>query len=162
VALAPVFAFLWQRLGRRNPSSPAKFAFGLFFAAVAFAIVAYASTLIPATGGADLTEAQKVGPLWLVLVYFIQSLGELCLSPVGLSTWTKLSPGRLIGLMMGVWFLSISIGDFVAGIMGGKFDEKAEGALVHLFGNVALITIIAAVVLAALTPLIKRLTPRTA
>jgi proton-dependent oligopeptide transporter, POT family len=162
VLLAPVFAFIWQGLGRRNPSSPLKFSFGLFFAALAFAIVAYASTLIPMTGGEGLTEAQKVGPLWLVLVYFIQSLGELCLSPVGLSTVTKLSPGRLVGLMMGVWFLSISIGDFVAGIMGGMFNEKAEGALVHLFGNVALITIIAAVVLAALTPLVKRLTPRTA
>jgi POT family proton-dependent oligopeptide transporter len=161
VMLAPVFALIWQRLGRRNPSSPAKFSFGLFFAALAFAIVALASTMVPATVG-ELTEAQKVGPLWLVAVYFFQTLGELCLSPVGLSTVTKLSPGRLVGLMMGVWFLSISIGNFVAGIMGGAFNEKAEGALVHLFGTVAVITIIAAVVLLALTPLIKKMTPRAA
>jgi POT family proton-dependent oligopeptide transporter len=66
----------------------------------------------------------------------------------------------MVGLMMGVWFLSISIGNFIAGIMGGSFNEKAEGALVKLFGTVAIITIIAAVVLAVLTPLIKRMTPR--
>jgi len=160
VMLAPVFAAIWQMLGRRNPSSPAKFAYGLFFAALAFGVVAFASTLLPATGGAQLSEAQKVGPLWLVAVYFVQTLGELCLSPVGLSTVTKLSPARLVGLMMGVWFLSISIGDFVAGIMGGAFNEKAEGALVKLFGTVAVITIIAAAVLAALTPFIKKMAAR--
>jgi POT family proton-dependent oligopeptide transporter len=162
VSLAPVFAVIWQKLGNRNPSSPAKFSFGLFFAAIAFAIVAFASTLIPMTSGAELAEVQKVGPLWLVVVYFFQTLGELCLSPVGLSTVTKLSPARMVGLMMGVWFLSISIGNFVAGIMGGMFDEKAEGALFKLFGIVALITIIAAVVLMVLTPFIKKLTPRAA
>ena len=160
VALAPVFALIWQKMGDRDPSSPAKFSAGLFFAAIAFGIVAFASSLLPATGGAALTEAQKVGPLWLVAVYFFQSLGELCLSPVGLSTVTKLSPARLVGLMMGVWFLSISIGDFVAGLMGGAFNEKAEGALVKLFGTVAVITIIAAAVLAALTPFIKRMAAR--
>jgi POT family proton-dependent oligopeptide transporter len=157
-----VFAAIWLKLGKRNPSSPAKFSIGLFFAALAFAVVAIASTLIPMTGGADLTEAQKVGPLWLVGVYFLQTLGELCLSPVGLSTVTKVSPARLVGLMMGVWFLSISIGNFVAGIMGGMFNEKAEGALVHLFGIVAVITIIASVVLLALTPLIRKMTPQAA
>lgn len=162
VSLAPVFAFIWQKMGNRNPSSPAKFSFGLFFAALAFAIVTFASTLIPLTGSAELTEMQKVGPMWLVAVYFFQTLGELCLSPVGLSTVTKLSPGRMVGLMMGVWFLSISIGNFVAGIMGGMFDEKAEGALVKLFGIVALITIAAALLLAVLTPFIKKLTPRAA
>lgn len=160
VLLAPVFALIWQKLGERDPSSPAKFSAGLVFAAIAFGIIAYVSTLLPATGGKELTEAQKVGPFWLVIVYFFQTLGELCLSPVGLSTVTKLAPARLVGLMMGVWFLSISIGDFVAGLMGGAFNEKAEGALVKLFGTVAIITIIAAIVLAALTPFIKRMTAR--
>ena len=160
VLLAPVFALIWQKLGERDPSSPAKFSAGLFFAAIAFGIVAFVSTLVPATGGAELSEAQKVGPLWLVLVYFFQTLGELCLSPVGLSTVTKLSPARLVGLMMGVWFLSISIGDFVAGIMGGAFNEKAEGALVTMFGTVAIITIIASIILAVLTPFIKKMTAR--
>jgi POT family proton-dependent oligopeptide transporter len=160
VALAPVFAALWVRLGRRNPSSPTKFALGLFFAALAFAVVAFASTLVPATGGAELNDAQRVAPFWLVIVYLLQAVGELCLSPVGLSTTTKLAPARLVGLMMGVWFLSISIGDFVAGIMGGMFNEKAEGALLKMFGSVAAITMLAAALLFALTPLIKRMTPR--
>lgn len=161
VAFAPVFAALWLRLGRRNLSDPAKFSIGLIFAAAAFAIVAFVSTTIPATSGAtELTDAQKVAPFWLVIVYLLQAFGELCISPVGLSTTTKLAPARMVGLMMGVWFLSISIGDFVAGILGGMFNEKAEGALFTLFGSVALITIIAAFILIALTPLIKRMTPR--
>ena len=162
VLLAPVFAAAWVKLGRRNPSSPAKFALGLIFAAVAFAIIAFASTLVRATGGVELNEAQKVGPLWLVAVYFFQALGELSLSPVGLSTVTKVSPGRMVGLMMGVWFLALSIGNFLAGIMGGNFDEKKEGALLSMFGTVALITIIAAVLLFALTPLIRKMTPQSA
>jgi POT family proton-dependent oligopeptide transporter len=111
---------------------------------------------------ADLSETQKVSPLWLVAVYFFQTLGELSLSPVGLSTVTKVSPGRMVGLMMGVWFLALSIGNFLAGIMGGAFDEKKEGALLHMFGTVALITIIAAALLAALTPIIKKMTPQAA
>ena len=162
VLLAPVFAAIWVKLGRRNPPSPAKFALGLVFAAVAFGIVAFASTLLRASGGLELSEAQKVGPLWLVAVYFFQALGELSLSPVGLSTVTKVSPGRMVGLMMGVWFLALSIGNYLAGIMGGNFDEKKEGALLSMFGTVALITIIAAVILFALTPLIKKMTPQSA
>jgi POT family proton-dependent oligopeptide transporter len=162
VLIAPVFAAVWVKLGKRNPSSPAKFALGLVFAAIAFAIVAFASSLVRATGGAELSDAQKVGPLWLVAVYFFQALGELSLSPVGLSTVTKVSPGRMVGLMMGVWFLALSIGNFLAGIMGGAFDEKREGALLHMFGSVALITIVAALLLAVLTPLIKKMTPQSA
>src|SRR6266496_5629656 len=160
VSLAPVFAILWQKLGNKNPSSPGKFAYGLFFAALAFAIVAFSSTLIPGTGGVELSDFAKVSPLWLVAVYFLQALGELCVSPVGLSTVTKVSPARMVGLMMGVWFLALSIGNYLAGIMGGMFNEKTEGALVKMFATVAVITIIAAVVLAVLTPLIKRMTPR--
>ncbi|MCU1265223.1 MAG: Di-/tripeptide transporter [Acidobacteria bacterium] len=163
VLLAPVFAIIWQGLGRRNPSSPMKFAYGLVLAAAAFAVVAFASTLVPVKGGGgDLSEFQKVSPMWLVVVYFLQALGELCLSPVGLSTVTKVSPGRMVGLMMGVWFLALSIGNFLAGIMGGMFNEKQEGALVKMFGTVAGITIVAAVVLALLTPLIRKMTPRSA
>src|SRR6267142_1687844 len=100
ILLAPVFAGLWQKLGDRQPSSPGKFAFGLFFAGFAFVVVTIASML---TGGG------RVSPLWLIVVYFLQSIGELCLIPVGLSTVTKLAPPRMVGLMLGVWFLSISI-----------------------------------------------------
>ena len=160
VSLAPVFAILWQRLGNKNPSSPMKFACALVLGGIAFAIVAFASTLIPSTGGAVLSEVQKVGPMWLVAVYFVQALGELCLSPVGLSSVTKISPGRMVGLMMGVWFLALSIGNYLAGVMGGMFNEETEGALVKLFGSVAGFTLLAALVLFLLTPIVKRMTPR--
>ena len=150
ILLAPVFAGVWIWMGRRNPSSPVKFAVGLIFAGLAFALVAFASTL---TGGG------KVSPWWLVAVYLLQTLGELCLSPVGLSTVTKLSPARMVGLMMGVWFLSISFGNFIAGKLGGEFTPD-PGALARLFGGVAAITGVAALILFALTPLIKRMTPR--
>ena len=139
-------------MGRRNPSSPVKFAVGLLFAGLAFALVAFASTL---------TGAGKVSPLWLVAVYLLQTLGELCLSPVGLSTVTKLSPARMVGLMMGVWFLSISFGNYIAGRLGGDFTPEAN-ALARLFGSVAGITFVAALILFALTPLVKRMTPRAA
>jgi POT family proton-dependent oligopeptide transporter len=148
IVFAPVFAWLWLKLGRRDPSSPAKFAYGLFFVSISFAVISFASTL---------TGAGKVSPLWLVLVYLLQTIGELCLSPVGLSTVTKLSPARMVGLMMGVWFLSISIGDYFAGRVLTFFKE---GALLTLFGSVALTTFAAALVLALLTPLITKMTPR--
>ncbi|MFL6332430.1 MAG: peptide MFS transporter [Pyrinomonadaceae bacterium] len=150
ILLAPVFAGVWLWLGRRNPSSPVKFAVGLIFAGLAFGLVAFASTL---------TGAGKVSPWWLVAVYLLQTLGELCLSPVGLSTVTKLSPARMVGLMMGVWFLSISFGNFIAGKLGGEFTPE-PAALARLFGGVAAITGVAALILFALTPLVKKMTPR--
>jgi len=150
ILLAPVFAGIWVWMGRRNPSSPVKFAVGLLFAGLAFALVAFASTL---------TGAGKVSPFWLIGVYLLQTLGELCLSPVGLSTVTKLSPARMVGLMMGVWFLSISFGNYIAGRLGGDFTPE-PGALARLFGVVAGITFVAALILFALTPLIKKMTPR--
>jgi POT family proton-dependent oligopeptide transporter len=153
ILLAPVFAGIWMKLGRSEPSSPVKFAFGLMFSGLAFALIAFASRL---------TGAGKVSLWWLVGVYFIQTLGELCLSPVGLSTVTKLSPARMVGLMMGVWFLSISIGSFIGGLAAGVFNENAEGALFRLFGIFALVSLFGAGLLAVLTPYIKKMTPRTA
>lgn len=152
-SLAPVFAVIWLKLGKRDPSSPAKFAFGLLFAGLGFLVIAYASSL---------TGSGKVSMLWLISVYLLHTIGELCLSPVGLSTMTKLAPARMVGLMMGVWFLSIAIGNQVAGRVAGFFTSEAEGALVTLFSTVALITIGASIVLALLTPAIKRLIPRRA
>jgi POT family proton-dependent oligopeptide transporter len=150
ILLAPVFAALWVRLGRRQPSSPAKFALGLIFAGLAFALMALASTL---------TGAGRVSPLWLVFCYLLQTFGELCLSPVGLSTVTKLSPARLVGLMMGTWFLFTSFGEFIAGWSMRYLNENDQ---VRLFGTVAGITFIAAALLAVLTPLVKKMIPREA
>ncbi len=154
ILLAPVFSWLWLKLDRRQPSSPMKFSFGLIFAGLGFVVLAYASTF--AVGGS------RVGPSWLVLVYLLHTIGELCLSPVGLSTTTKLAPGRLVGLMMGVWFLSISFGNYAGGWVAGFFDATVEGALWKLFGSVALTTIAAGGVLILLTPSIKKLMGRVA
>jgi POT family proton-dependent oligopeptide transporter len=151
ITLAPVFAFIWQRMGQRQPSSPAKFAFGLLFAGVAFVVIAFASTL---------TGTGRVSPFWLVVVYFLQTLGELCLSPVGLSTITKLSPARMVGMMMGVWFLSIAIGSYIAGRTTQLFQGSSPGLLARAFGTFAAITLAAALLLTILTPLIKKMTPQ--
>ena len=150
IILAPVFAFIWQMMGDRQPSSPAKFAFGLLFAGIAFLVITFA---------ASLTGAGRVSPWWLVLVYFIQTVGELCLSPVGLSTISKLSPVRMVGLMMGVWFLSISIGSYIAGRTTQLFEQGTPQVLTRAFGIFAGITLAAALLLAVLTPLIRRMTP---
>ena len=149
--LAPVFAVIWQKMGQRQPSSPGKFALGLLFAGIAFAIICFASTL---------TGAGRVSPLWLVVVYLFQTFGELCLSPVGLSTVTKLAPARMVGLMMGVWFLSISIGSYIAGRTTQLFQGSTPGLLTRAFGIFAAITLVAALLLTLLTPLIKKMTPR--
>jgi POT family proton-dependent oligopeptide transporter len=147
IILAPIIGAVWQKLADRQPSSPGKFTIGLFFAGIAFVVIAFASTL--AANG-------RVSPMWLVIVYFLQTIGELCLSPVGLSTVTKLSPARMVGLMLGVWFLSISIGSYIARL----FEGNDTAVLTRAFGIFAGITLLAAIVLAVLTPLIKKMTPR--
>src|SRR5215211_1723747 len=152
IIFAPIIGAVWQKLANRQPSSPGKFTIGLFFAGIAFAVIAFASTL---------TGNGRVSPMWLVLVYFLQTIGELCLSPVGLSTVTKLSPGRMVGLMLGVWFLSISIGSYIAGLTTRLFEGNDTAVLVRGFGIFAGITLVAAVILLVLTPVIKRMTPRS-
>jgi POT family proton-dependent oligopeptide transporter len=147
VLLAPIVSIIWDRLGSRQPSSPIKFALGLLGGSLAFWVVAYAASLT--TGG-------KVSVNWLILVYLLQTLGELCLSPVGLSLMTKLAPQRITGLMMGVFFFSIATGNLVAGLIGGSFEANAA-SLVSLFSWVAGVTLGAAVLLVALTPFVKKL-----
>jgi POT family proton-dependent oligopeptide transporter len=147
IALAPVFAWTWVHLGRREPSSPAKFSLGLLFVGLGFLVVAIAARL---SG----PEGQPVSPLWLILLYLCHTIGELSLSPVGLSTVTKLAPARLVGSMMGVWFLSLSLGNFIGGRVAGLFETFP---LPSLFGAVFLTTTASAVVLALLVRPIRRL-----
>ncbi len=137
VILAPVFAWLWLKMGRREPSSPTKFALGLLLGGLAFAILVPAAYVV--VGGS------KVGPYWLTGTYLLQTLGELCLSPVGLSTMTKLAPARAAGFIMGIWFLSDSIGNWLAGKAASMYSSMP---LPTLFGYSAGFTILAAVVLA--------------
>ena len=140
IILAPIFAFIWQSMGDRQPSSAAKFAFGLLFAGIAFAVITLA---------ASFTGAGRVSPWWLVVVYFIQTMGEMCLSPVGLSTISKLSPVRMVGLMMGVWFLSISVGSYIAGRTTQLFVAGTPEVLTRAFGIFAGISLAAALNLTA-------------
>ncbi|SPF46148.1 Uncharacterized transporter YclF [Candidatus Sulfopaludibacter sp. SbA4] len=141
VALAPVFAWLWLALNRKRlePPSPAKFSLGLVFAGSAFAI------LVPAAMIA--AHGVQVSLWWLVGTYFLQTIGELSLSPVGLSAMTKLAPERAAGFMMGIWFLSTSIGNWLAGEAASVYSSMP---LPTLFGSVAAFTIGAALVLALL------------
>jgi len=147
ITLAPVISLVWLKLGDRQPSSPVKFAFGLLGASAGFWVVMYA---------ASLTGAGRVSVNFLLLVYFLHSVGELCLSPVGLSITTKLAPQRIAGLMMGVWFGSIALGNYVAGYVGGSFKADAS-TLVPIFGWVGAITLFAAISLLLLNPFIKKL-----
>ncbi len=149
ILLAPVFAWLWVRLGRREPSVAAKFAFGLLFIGLAFLI------LVPAGGMAQTAPGVRVSPWWLVASYGVSELGELCLSPVGLSAVTKLSPVRIVGLMMGVWFLSNAFGNKLAGWAAGFFSITP---LDTLFGVVATVLLGAAGVIFLLVKPIRRLT----
>src|SRR5213593_3965039 len=146
ILLAPAFAWLWQRLGPRQPSSPAKFALALLFVGAAFVL------LMPA--GAIAQGGVKISPLWLVAVYFIEELGELCLSPVGLSVVTKLAPRQVVGLMMGVFFLSNALGNKLAGWSAGFISTTP---LPTLFGVTAAMTLGAAAVMFLLIKPVQRL-----
>ncbi len=147
VTLAPVFAWLWLRLGRHQPTSPAKFAYALLLLGGSFLLLAFAAHLYE-------RAHVKVSPFWLVALYFLHALGELSLSPVGLSTVTKLAPARIVGLMMGVWFLALSLGNFLAGVVAGFFGSFP---LPRLFGAVFLTTTASALLLALLVKPIRGL-----
>jgi len=151
IALAPFFAWLWVALSKRKlePSSPAKFSLGLILVGLGFAVMVWASIL---TKG----QSQQVGLLWLNLTYLLHTCGELCLSPVGLSTVTKLAPHRKVGQMMGIWFMSISLGNVLAGKVAGQFTNT-DFPLPQLFGVVTATTIGAGFILALLIRPIRRL-----
>ena len=146
ITFAPVFAWLWMRLGRREPSSPTKFAYALVFVGAGFALLVPAATL--AAGGV------KVSPMWLVATYLLHTWGELSISPVGMSAMTKLAPLRIGGLIMGVWYLSISIGNFTGGRISSLYGTMP---LPTLFGVVGGTGVAAGVVMFFLAGPIKRL-----
>ena len=148
IMFAPAFAWLWIRLSSREPSSPAKFAWGLGFVSLGFLTVAVAALISQLSGGA------RVSPIWLIMVFLFFTFGELALSPVGLSTVTKLAPTRLVGTMMGVWFLSISLGNFFGARVAGLFETFP---LPKLFGAVCLTTGASALLLALIVKPIRNL-----
>jgi POT family proton-dependent oligopeptide transporter len=119
ITLAPVFASLWVALGRRklDPSIPVKFGLGLLLLAAGFIIMAGAAKTV--------ASGEKAWPAWLIATYLVHTFGELCLSPVGLSSVTKLAPRKLVGQMMGAWFLATSLGNLIAGLLAGNFDPNS-------------------------------------
>ena len=143
-----MFAWLWVWLNKRGrePSSPAKFSLGLVLLGSGFLVMVAAA--LAAAGG------HRVSPLWLVLTYLLHTFGELSLSPVGLSTVTKLSPHRTVGQMMGVWFMSMSLGNLIAGRVAGQFEAMP---LPLLFGAVAGVAIGAGVLLALFVRPLRRM-----
>jgi POT family proton-dependent oligopeptide transporter len=117
IIISPIFAWIWIKLGSKQPSSPAKFTLALLFAGLAFLLLVPAGSMVQ--GGA------RIGPWWLVGCYFLEELGEVALSPVGLSVVTKLAPTRIVGIMMGVWFLSNAAGNKIAG-WAAQFIPRPE------------------------------------
>lgn len=149
ILFAPAFAALWVNLGRRNldPSAPAKFAAGLILMGIGFMVMFFAARYV--------VMGEKVMPTWLILTYLFHTFGELCLSPVGLSSMTKLAPARFVGQVMGLWFLATAVGNNLAGQFSGEIDsvEAMPGQFLYLFWW----GVIAGVVLLVLTPFIKKM-----
>jgi POT family proton-dependent oligopeptide transporter len=142
ILIAPMFAWLWVKLGERNPTSTIKFAVGLLFGGISFII------LIPIAGKLG------VSPIWLTLTYLLQTIGELCLSPVGMSTMTKLAPMRIASMMMGVWYVSISVGDYISGLLASVYETMP---LPQLFGTVGATAIVLGAILAMFNKPMKKL-----
>ncbi len=144
VIFAPVFAWFWMKLGKRQPSTPIKFAIGIILAGLSFLVM-----VLPVMGG----SGELVSPLWLVLSFLLVVLGELCLSPVGLSVTTKLAPAAFSAQTMSMWFLTNACGQALNAKVVGLFDKISEAAY---FGSIGLISIILGIILVLLSPVIKR------
>jgi POT family proton-dependent oligopeptide transporter len=149
IVLAPVFGAMWTWLAHRdrNPSIPVKFALGLLGLAVGFFVLAW--------GAANATPEAGASMAWLVVTYFLFTCGELALSPVGLSSMTKLAPPGRLGQMMGVWFIAAALGNLFAGLVAGSLETLAPSAL---FQAVAIFTAGAGIVALLLSPWVKGLT----
>src|SRR5205807_176445 len=139
--------WMWIRLGPREPSSPVKFTLGLVFLSLSFLLIMPAAHIFE-------QSQMRVSPMWLIGLYFLQAIGELCLSPVGLSMVTKLSPARIVGFMMGIWFFATAMGNYVAGWMAGLVGHRNFSEVFMIaFVTSAVVTLI----LAIMIPIIRRL-----
>lgn len=151
ISLAPIFSKWWE--SKYNPPANVKYAIGLTFLAIGMGCVAFGSSGIEA--GA---KTASVSMIWLVLVYFFHTLGELCISPVGLSYVSKLVPGKMIAFMFGLWYLAIAIGNKVAGIFGESSEKIAEvNGISYFFWALTIIPLLLALLALAVSPMIKRL-----
>jgi POT family proton-dependent oligopeptide transporter len=156
VLFAPLFSVLWVQLEKKklNPNTPMKFAWGMILLALGFVIMAFAFT--KSTSG---NEVKLISPLWLTMVFMLHTFGELCLSPIGLSMVTKLSPPKLASTMMGIWFGSTAAGNFVASQMKAISIhlEEAMGREIQVFWLIAIQSLIIAVVIIILSPWLKKM-----
>ncbi len=172
--IAPLFALLWIALAKRNmePSTPIKFSIGIVLVGLGFLALVY---------GMNSSEGLQTGVIWIVLIYFLHTLGELCLSPVGLSSVTKLSPQRIVGFMMGMWFFASAAGNYVASLIakgtagdpvmliaekiylqvmflpGDTFTVNQKNGFMDVYTDVGLIAIGCGIFLAIITPLLRKL-----
>jgi POT family proton-dependent oligopeptide transporter len=151
IIFAPVFAALWVWLGQRNldPSAPAKFGIGLILMGIGFLVMYLASQHVVA--------GEKVLPTWLVLTYMLHTFGELCLSPVGLSSFTKLAPARFVGQSLGLWFMATALGNNIAGQISGEFDPNNLPAMPGQFMFIFWWGALAGLVMLLLTPWTRKL-----
>ena len=150
IVFAPVFSALWTTLGKRGHdlSTGMKFVVGLAGMALGFVVMAAAARLVTAGGLA--------GPGWLLLAYLLHTWGELALSPVGMSATTKLVPTRFVGQSMGLWYASLSLGNLLASLIAGEFDASHVEAMPGQYLRIVLFGAIAAILLLAALPLIRR------
>ena len=172
--IAPLFALLWISLAKRNmePSTPIKFSIGIVLVGLGFLALVY---------GMSSSEGLQTGVIWIVLIYLLHTLGELCLSPVGLSSVTKLSPQRIVGFMMGMWFFASAAGNYVASLIakgtagdpvmlisekiylqvmflpGDTFTINQKNGFMDVYTDVGLIAIGCGIFLAIITPLLRKL-----
>jgi proton-dependent oligopeptide transporter, POT family len=139
IVFAPVVGALWVRLATKgmNPSAPLKFGIGLVLLGLGFVVMVFASRIV----AAGVPETMRITTLWLVMTYFLHTIGELTLSPVGLSMTTKLAPKKFAGQMMGIWFIGASLGNLIAGLFAGNFDEENVAEMPDLFLSVVLFTV---------------------
>jgi proton-dependent oligopeptide transporter, POT family len=151
IMFAPFFAWIWIALARRNlnPSAPAKFAIGVMLMGSGFLVMAAAAAIV--------AHGSKVLPYWLIMTYLLHTFGELCLSPVGLSYFTKLAPKRFVGQMMGMWFLATSLGNLVAGLIAGEFDANNVAAMPGQYMHIVYFSVGLGAVLLVLSRPVKKL-----
>ncbi|MEL6389457.1 MAG: oligopeptide:H+ symporter [Bacteroidota bacterium] len=150
IIFAPIMGALWVWLAKRNlnPRTPIKFAIGLVLLGLGFLVMVSAAQI--AAAGA------KAGMFFLILTYFFHSIGELCLSPVGLSSMTKLSPTRYVGQMMGLWFVATALGNLIAGTFAGNFDPSNVGQMPDLFWVFVKLPVGVALIFVAVSPIVNK------
>lgn len=154
IIFAPIVGVIWVKLAavRANPPAPLKFAFGLVSLGIGFLMMVFASNIVVS----GLADGVKASAFWLLITYFFHTIGELTLSPVGLSMTTKLAPSRFSGQFMGIWFMGTALGNLFAGLFAGNFNENNVAEMPDLFMSVVTVSIGAGIFFLIMSPIIKK------